>query len=195
MILPARIRLTLDTKAGLPAPTISDVAVAPQPNPETVAALLDTAWRVADAEISRTDALDRKAATLATFASLLTTLTATLGTQFVARIDTGWALGVFCAGLLALVSSVAFAVKALMPSEYAMLGLRYLERLPTWSETSKPVEQVRGETLRALTRSVARERGANDGKTRTVRRALLLLVVGLVLIALEAATLAAEGNS
>ena len=71
MILPAWIRLTLDTKAGLPAPTISDVAVSPQPNPETVAALLDTAWRVAGAEISRTDALDRKAATLATFASLL----------------------------------------------------------------------------------------------------------------------------
>lgn len=157
--------------------------------------MLDTAWRVASAEASRTDSLDRKAATLATFASLLTKLTATLGTRFVERIETAWALGVFCAGLLALVLSVTFAVKALMPSEYVMLGVRYLERLPTWSETSKPTEQVRGETLRAVIRSVARERGTNDRKTRTVRRALLLLVVGLVVIALEAATLAAKGSS
>jgi hypothetical protein len=82
-----------------------------------------------------------------------------------------------------------------MPSEYVMLGVRYLERLPAWSETSKPPEQVRGEPLRAVIRSVARERAANDAKTRTVRRALVLLVVGLVLIALEASTLAAEGSS
>lgn len=171
------------------------MAVSPQPNPETVAALLDTAWRVADAEISRTDALDRKAATLATFASLLTTLTATLGAQFVERIDTGWALGIFCAGLLVLVLSVAVAVKALMPREYVVLGARYLERLSAWPETWKPPEQVRGETLRALTRSAARERRANDAKTRTLRSALVLLVAGLVLIALEAATLAAKGSS
>ena len=170
------------------------MAVSPQPNPETVAALLDTAWRVADAEISRTDALDRKAATLATFASLLTTLTATLATRFVELIGTWWALGVFCGGLLALVLSVAFAVKALVPSEYVMLGARYLERLPAWSETSKSPEQVRGETLRAVIRSVARERGANDAKTRTVRRALVLLVAGLVLIAFEAADTRSGGQ-
>jgi hypothetical protein len=57
----------------------------PRPNPETVTAVHDIVWRVADAETSRTDGLDRKAATLATFASLLTTLTATLGLRFVER--------------------------------------------------------------------------------------------------------------
>ena len=74
------------------------MAVSPQPNSETVIALLDTAWRVADAEIARTDSLDRKASTLATFASLLTTLTATLGTQFVEQMDEAWAVAVYCAG-------------------------------------------------------------------------------------------------
>ena len=39
--------------------------VKPQPNPETVDALLDTTWRLAAAETARTDALDRKAATVA----------------------------------------------------------------------------------------------------------------------------------
>jgi hypothetical protein len=66
--------------------------VEPQPNPETVAALLDTTWRIVESETARTDALDRKAATVATFASLIVTLTATLGLRFVERIDRWWAL-------------------------------------------------------------------------------------------------------
>ena len=53
--------------------------IEPRPNPETVEALLDTTWRVAQTETARTDALDRKAATAASFASVLATLTATLG--------------------------------------------------------------------------------------------------------------------
>src|SRR5437879_2458798 len=50
------------------------MAFAPEPIPETVEALLDTTWRVAAAEAARTDALDRKAASLATFASLVLSL-------------------------------------------------------------------------------------------------------------------------
>lgn len=51
--------------------------VGPQPNPETVEVLLDTTWRVASAESGRTEGLDRKAATVATFASVVAALTAT----------------------------------------------------------------------------------------------------------------------
>lgn len=168
------------------------MAIAPQPNPETVAALLDTAWRVADAEISRTSSLDRKAATLATFASLLTTLTATLGTQFVERLGETWATVVYCAGLSALALSVALAVKALLPSEFVTLGSEYVRLLPTWSQILKAPDHVRGELLRALVVSVAREREANVSRAGAVRLALLLLVVGLALIVIEAATLAFE---
>jgi hypothetical protein len=95
------------------------VNATPQPNPATVEALLDTTWRIAEAEAMRTDALDRKAATLATFASLLASLTAALGTRFVERIDAGWAFALFVGGLAALVGSVAFAVWALFPREYS----------------------------------------------------------------------------
>lgn len=53
--------------------------IEPQPNPETVEALLDTTRRLAGAETARTDALDRKAATVASFVSLVAALTATVG--------------------------------------------------------------------------------------------------------------------
>jgi anti-sigma-K factor RskA len=53
------------------------VSTSPQPNPATVEALLETTWHLTASEAARTEALDRKSATLATFASLLTALTAT----------------------------------------------------------------------------------------------------------------------
>jgi hypothetical protein len=55
------------------------MALAPEANPETVEALLDTTWRVVAAEGARTDALDRKASSLATFASLVLSLSGVLG--------------------------------------------------------------------------------------------------------------------
>jgi hypothetical protein len=71
--------------------------------------LLDTTWRVAAVETARTDALDRKASTLATFSSLLSSLTATLGFRFVENADALWALVVFCIGLVGLVLIAAEA--------------------------------------------------------------------------------------
>jgi hypothetical protein len=55
------------------------MATRPAINPETVDALLDTTWRLVSAEDARTESLDRKAATLATFASLVLSLVAGLG--------------------------------------------------------------------------------------------------------------------
>jgi hypothetical protein len=85
-------------------------AASPQPDPETVSALLDTTWRVADIEVQRTDTLDRKAATVATFASVVAALTAALGGQFLERVSEWWALGIFVGGLLFLTASVVSAV-------------------------------------------------------------------------------------
>src|SRR5205823_14168901 len=93
-------------------------------------------------------------------------------------------------GLGALVLSVVFSVVALLPREYLSLGIAYLKRFPTWAEIRKAPEQVRGETMRGLVKAVAREREANDHKAGWVRWAFLLLLIGLVLIAVEAGTLA-----
>jgi len=103
-----------------------------QPNPETVDVLLDTTWRMVDAEAARTDSLDRKAATLATFASLLVSLTAALGGRFEGGVAGASAFGLFCAGLLTLVLSIALAVKA-------RLGRRSGSRPPRFA--AKPCER------------------------------------------------------
>lgn len=164
----------------------------PRPNPETVEVLLDTTWRIADAEAARTDALDRKASVVATFSSLVATLTATLGIRFVGQFDSSWAIGLFLGGLLMLIAAVLFAVRALLPSEYVTLGTAYLRRFPTWSEIRKSPEQVRGTTMRALVQAIGQEREANAAKSQSVRRSFVLLLFGLVLISAEAAILAIE---
>jgi hypothetical protein len=79
-----RFHLSRATSDGLG--TLSDVATQ-HPNPETVEALLDTTWRVADAEAARTDGLDRKLTSLATFASLLISVVAVLGGRLFERDD------------------------------------------------------------------------------------------------------------
>jgi len=190
-IRPSRIATELEPprlRALVPSALVS--VVEPQPNPETVEALLDTTWRMVASEAARTDALDRNASTVATFASLVATLTATLGLRFVEQFNTWWALTLFVAGLGALVFSVVAAVVALFPREYLSLGIAYLKRFPTWSEIRKAPAQVRGETMRGLVEAVSRERDANDHKAGWVRCSFVLLLAGLVLIAAEAATLA-----
>lgn len=167
-------------------------AVAPRPNPETVEALLDTTWRIASAETGRTEALDRNAATVASFSSVLATLTATLGVRFVEALPRAWTLALFLVGLSAFLASAGFALAALFPREYLTLGAAYLERFSTWAELREPAEEVRGTTMRTLVRAVARERRANDLKARAIRRSFASLVVGLTLIGVEAATLAVE---
>jgi len=163
--------------------------IEPQPNPETVEALLDITWRLTDAEAARTDALDRKAATVATFASVLATLTATLGIRFVEGIDTAWALALFVLGLIPFVASVGLAIRALMPREYLTLGMEYVRRFPTWSKILEQPEQVRGEAMRGLVEALAVERRSNRKKVGSIRLSLWLLFAGLVLVCFEAATL------
>ena len=82
------------------------------------------------------------------------------------------------------------AVQALSPKEYVSLGMEYLERLPTWSEILKRPEDVRGEAAQGVIVAVARERRTNDLKVDQIRWAFRLLLLGLGLITIEAATLA-----
>ncbi len=124
-IRPSRIATELEPprlRALVPSALVS--VVEPQPNPETVEALLDTTWRMVASEAARTDALDRNASTVATFASLVATLTATLGLRFVEQFNTWWALTLFVAGLGALVFSVVAAVVALFRGSTCRSGSR-----------------------------------------------------------------------
>ncbi len=66
-----------------------------------------------------------------------------------------------------------------MRIELATLGTEYVRLLPTWSQILRAPDHVRGELLRALVVAVAWEREANVSRAGAVRRALLLLVVGL----------------
>lgn len=129
-----------------------------RPNSQTVGTLFDIAWRIADTEASTTDSLDRKAATLATFSSLLTSLTSTLGVRLVGDARTTWALVLFLAVLLALVAAAAFSVQALLPREHVSFSMTYVSRLPLWPTILKTPEEIRGEAIRGLVDTVARER-------------------------------------
>ena len=113
---------------------MSNVATQPSPNPQTVEALLETTWRMADFESKRTDGLDGKAATLATFASLVLSLVATVGRGFLEEFPRPWALALYLAGLIALVAAIALAIVVLLPKEQLTLGMAYIRRFPKWGE-------------------------------------------------------------
>jgi hypothetical protein len=169
--------------------------VEPHPDPETVATLLDTAWRTAAAESQRTDSLDRKMATLATFSSILASIAAVGAATLSQTSLPRWlevAISLISIGAIsALTASVIVAVVALLPKELVTHGTEYLRRFPTWSEILKPPARVRGETLRTVIENVVAERSFNEIKLRRVRVAFLLLAVGVALVALGGVTLLA----
>lgn len=181
-------RYTGVTPSAREAPYGLGVSLSPQPNAETLEVLLDTMWRMATNETARTDAIDRKASTLVTFAALVTTLTSTLG----APVDSPgrWSVALLAATLFGLVTALVLAVLALFPREYLTLRLDYLRRFPLWGEILKPPEQVRGETMQGLVHAIAGERAANDAKARLVKWSYSALAIGLALTAVHAVTLA-----
>jgi hypothetical protein len=160
---------------------------AAEANPETVQALLETTWRVVDAEAARREGLNRKASSLATFAALILSVTSTLGARFLERLDETWALALFLASLASLVTTIALALFILLPRGRATLGLGYLERFPSWSEVTKAPEQVRGETMSGLVATLRSLRRQNERDARFLFAAFLFLFVGLALVATEAA--------
>jgi hypothetical protein len=142
---------------------------------------------VAGAESAQTDALDRKAASLASFASLVLSLTATLGGRLVEAGETAWVFALYAGGLTLLVAAIGVAVWVLLPKEQLMLGVAYLERFSMWSELLKPREQVQGTTMKGLIAAIVRERELNRRKANAVRWSFLLLLAGLAATAADAA--------
>jgi hypothetical protein len=162
------------------------------PNPATVEILLDTTWRTSSFENVRTETLDRKAATLATFASLVLSIVATLGRGFLDRFPSPWAVLLYVIGLALLVASIGLSMLVLIPKEQLTLGMEYVRRFPEWSQIRKSPERVRGEVMLGLIRALARERSLNSTKIRLVRLAFGCLFAGLGLVTLQAAILALE---
>ena len=167
-------------------------ALHPKPIPETVDALLDTTWRAAGAEWAQTDSLDRKAASLATFASLVLTLVAGLGTRVVQAHESTTVFGFYAAGLALLVSAIGIAVWVLLPKEQLTLGMAYLERFTKWSELLRRPEEVRGDVMKTLLEAIARERKTNRRKATAVRWSFLILASGLAFTAADAAIVTAH---
>jgi hypothetical protein len=159
------------------------VVARPSPDPETVAALLDTTWKVAANERERTYALDRTAASLATFASLVLSLLAVFGRELLRRSHLYVDFGLFAASLTGLVLALAMAVKVLLPREDLTVSIAALENFPKWSEILKPRIQVQGEVMSALVITIAAERAINGTKARDIRMAFLLLLAGLLFVA------------
>jgi hypothetical protein len=169
--------------------------VEPRPNPETVEALLDTAWRVAATEQLRTEGLDRQIAALATFSSILVSVVAiggtVLGKAVVPEdIRVPAAIG-FASAIASLTAAVVVGVVASLPKGHIWIGVAYLRTFPTWRVVRRQPADMRGDVLRTLTESVASERTANDAKTRNVRLGFLLLLLGIFMLAVNALTLTA----
>jgi len=165
------------------------MAVAPTLNPRTVEVLLDTTWRVATQEEARRDGLDRKATSLATFVAVAIALTAPLGLRTLGRDAAWWLLTLYGGSLIALLAAVSLAVAVLAPTAPLTLPMVYLERFPKWSETLKSPNEVRGETTARLIEALARERAANERKTRMARSAFAFLLFALVLLVVQASIL------
>jgi hypothetical protein len=166
------------------------LAAPPAVRPETVEALLDTTWRLAAAEQARREGVNQKASSLATFASLILSVTATLGTRLIDRGDEWWVLALYLSSLASLIGAVALAILVLLPRAHLALGTAYLERFPEYSEVSKPPEQARGETMKGLVVSIRTLRELNDRNAIRVFVAFLLLLAGLGLVSVEAASVA-----
>jgi hypothetical protein len=163
-------------------------------NPATVAALLEITWRTVEAESASREGINSKATSLASFASIVLSLTATLGGEFL-RLEDRWQLALYLVSLLALVSSLAVAVWALLPRKRRVLGATYLARFPTWSEIVKAPEEVQGEAMRGLIDGCERDRELNHRNAQRVFAGFILLAVGLFAVALEAMIVAINGSA
>lgn len=163
-----------------------------QPNPATVEALLDITWRMVDAEDSRREGVNQKASSLATFTSLVLSLTATLGGEFL-QLDEGWALGLYLASLLVLAAALAVAIVVLLPRRRQTLSTAYLDRFPTWAEILKEPAHVRGEAMQGLIATLKADRELNHRNAGRLFLGFALLFLGLCLVAVEAAAIALVG--
>lgn len=162
-----------------------------EPNPETVSVLLDTAWRLAAAEQTRREGLERKASSVATFASVVVSLTAALGVKL-ANIAGTWGPIVYAFALGLLLASVGSSLWVLLPRPYVSFGNEYVEALGKRPRVTAPPDQVQGEAVNGLSATILSARKINDRNATRVFVALVFLSLGLCLLAIEAAALAAQ---
>jgi hypothetical protein len=144
-----------------------------EPDSDTVEVVLDTAWRAAASEWTQTDSLDRKAASVATFAALAVALATSQRSDSAVR----------ASGLVLLLGAVAAAVWALLPKERRVLGLAYLDWLTRWPQLMRGRTEIEGDLAVTLLATIAVERAANRRKMLAVRASFTLLFLGLAVIA------------
>ena len=157
-----------------------------------MAALLDITWRTVDAESARREGINGKASSLASFAAVVLSLTATLGREFL-RLEDGWQLALYTLSLLSLVAALGVAVWALLPQKRQVFGAAYLASFPEWSQIVKAPELVQGEAMRGLLAGLKTDRELNHRNAQRVFAGFVLLGAGLLAVALEALIAAFEG--
>lgn len=166
-----------------------------QPNPDTVAWLAETAWRLLEAEHARGRAIDTKGSWLVAGSGVVLSVVASLGpAAFEAGMGCvgekvfaalyGLALVAIAAAIHRIVSSVIW------PIVYVNIGSRELRRYRTSRfYTAEPFE-VQDRTMRGLVRAVTWAHPQNERKEAALRAGARLFLVGLALIASAMATLA-----
>lgn len=165
----------------------------PRPEPATVELLLDTMWHVTDVELRRTDALDRKAAAIAGFASLLAAVVAGLGGRAAAAAGDPLLIVVLVPTVGALLLGVTLAIRALLPQEYSSLSAPMLRRLAAADDLALSSIEVGGAVVRHGIEAIAAERRSNAAKSFLVSLALRLLLVGVAGSVLQGSIIVARG--
>jgi hypothetical protein len=133
------------------------------------------------------EAVERKAASVATFAGLIISLTAAFGTRHFSH---DWLLDLHLGALSAMVVAVLLALAALLPiSHRSTLKTEYLEAFNRPSRLAREPHDLQGEVMAGLASGLGHERGILRWKGYAVFLAFTFLVGGLVGLSVEASTL------
>jgi hypothetical protein len=161
--------------------------------PTTIAWIAEHARALRDAESSRGESLDAKAATLAGFAGVVLSVTAAFATR--STLHTTASSAVFAISLALLVGAGGAALGALLPRRTAQPDVSELERFLSPQLATTRAADVQSRTVRASASIVRHNRAVNDRKARLLQLAATLLACGLVALAGFALSIQLYGRS
>jgi hypothetical protein len=185
-------------RASADEPTSSAASPEPQapehePDPKTVAAILEQVRFSVAGEDERARHLDSKAAQLLTFSGVVLALTGTLGGLTLSANLTGAVrvlAGVFFVGaLVILLIAAVFALIAFRPAQYLGLDEDALEKFTEPPNVYLPPWRIRGDIATGLFAPLRRAYDRNERKAKWIKRAATTLVIGLIVVAAEASIL------
>lgn len=169
----------------------------PQPQPETVDALLSATVRVIEDERARGETADTKTGQLVGFTGVILAVEASLGSDvFEHGISGGYSyafVGLLAVSLLALAGASFIAIRGLLsPQETLAFRRTDVQWLADGDLVLAEAIEVKRMLIRTYSDELVSEEERNNRKLDVVSRAGLLLMVGVVALACESGTLAIE---